>query len=78
MFASMDLLTYIEDSARLAALAKKLRTDPQYLRQVANKFRGRTCGPKFAIRIEEATDRIVNKSSLRPDIWPSESEQVAA
>lgn len=65
----MTLLEYIEDPQRMAALAARLTTSPQYLRQIATKFRGRTCGPRFALRIEEATGGEVTAQSLRPDLW---------
>jgi DNA-binding transcriptional regulator YdaS (Cro superfamily) len=66
----MELLTYIKDTSRLDSLAKRLSTSPQYLRQIATKFRGRTCSPKLALRIEEQTDGVVPKWTIRPDIWP--------
>jgi DNA-binding transcriptional regulator YdaS (Cro superfamily) len=66
----MCLSKFIENPIRLDALAKALNTNPQYLRQIATRFRGRTCSPKFALRIEQATDGAVRKETLRPDIWP--------
>lgn len=65
----MDMLEYISDTARRDELAKKLNTSPVYLRQIATRFRDRTCSPRFAIRIEEASDGQVSRESLRPDIF---------
>lgn len=31
-------------------------------------------GPKLAIRIEQATNGLVSRSDLRPDLWPPEPE----
>ena len=65
----MDMLEYISDPIRRDDLAKKLNTSPAYLRQIATRFRGRTCSPRFAIRIEKATDGLVSRESLRDDVF---------
>jgi DNA-binding transcriptional regulator YdaS (Cro superfamily) len=65
----MDMLEYISDPDRRADLVAKLKTSPLYLRQIATRFRNRTCSPKLAIRIEEASGGQITRESLRPDIW---------
>ena len=68
----MKLKEWIKKSStyELRQLAKKVKTHPQYLYQVA-KFR---CSAGLAKRIEAATrlltpDKIVTKEEIRPDIW---------
>jgi DNA-binding transcriptional regulator YdaS (Cro superfamily) len=65
----MDMLEYISDTARRDDLVNKLKTSPLYLRQIATRFRNRTCSPKLAIRIEEASGGQITRESLRPDIF---------
>lgn len=65
----MQLLDYIGDMSRRETLAKALSTSPDYLWQIAKGWNGRRAGPQLAQRIQEATQGIVTKESLRPDLW---------
>lgn len=75
----MDLLTFISDPDRKAALAEETGSSPAYLWQIATGWTPRSGRPKrasaeLAIAIEAATSKIgpsvVTKGSLRPDLWP--------
>ena len=71
----MDLQTYISDRERKANLAKALATSPMYLWQLATRWKGRKPSPEFAMKIEAATQGVVDRHELRPDIWhPPQSE----
>lgn len=78
----MDLLTYIADMPRRVALAEALNSSPDYLNQLARKWRGKLPSPDFARAIERETERlgpeVVPKESLRPDLWGPADEPVAA
>ena len=65
----MDLKTYIADMDRRIALAASLGRSPMYLWQIANGWRNRRASTALAIEIEEHTQRIVRKETLRPDVW---------
>lgn len=67
----MSLAEYIADPEKRAQLAKVLKTSPLWLYQVSIAWRGKRASPDFARRIEQATDGVVTKESLRPDIWPA-------
>lgn len=67
----MDLLEYITDAERKAALAERLGSSPGYLWQLATGWRGKKPSPDFAMRIDAATGGQVSKSTLRPDLWPA-------
>lgn len=54
----MDLLTYISDMARRAALADECGTSPDYLWQIATRWNGRRGSPDLAERIERATTKL--------------------
>ncbi len=73
----MDLKTYLAEPGAKQALAEKLGTDPNYLWQIANGWNDRQASPKFAIRIEEATDGKVTRADLRPDIFGKPSKKAA-
>lgn len=64
----MNLSEYISDMGRRRLLAEALGTNPTYLWQLANHWRGRRPSPEFACRIEEETTRLgpepVTKESL--------------
>jgi hypothetical protein len=64
----MDLLTYISDTKRRAALAEACNTSPDYLWQIAKRWRGRRGSPEFAELIEKETSRLgpetVTKESI--------------
>lgn len=51
------------------ALAAKCSTNPDYLWQVANGWRGRKAGIDLCKRIEEATEGQVTRYDLRPDVF---------
>jgi DNA-binding transcriptional regulator YdaS (Cro superfamily) len=70
----MDLKEFIADADARAALAKKIKTHPGYLWQIATGWNGRQASASLAAKIEAATDGLVTKSSLRPDIWGSEKK----
>lgn len=76
------LREYLADCGRKDALAIALDTNPTYLWQVANNWRGRKAGPAFAMRIERATGGAVPRWITRPDLWqapePLRSVQVPA
>lgn len=63
----MDLKTYISDRVRHDALCVKLDTVPAYLYQLATA-RARPSA-KMAKAIHEATEGVVPKHELRPDIF---------
>jgi hypothetical protein len=64
----MDLLTYISDMGRRAALAKECGTSPDYLWQVATRWRGRRGSADLAQKIEMASAKLgpeaVTKESI--------------
>ena len=72
----MDLLNFISDRDRKAALAAALGASEGYLWQIATGWRGKRASWELATKIEAATASIgpepVPKASLRPDIWPAE------
>lgn len=78
----MDLLTFISDRDRKAALATSLGASEGYLWQIATGWRGKRASWELAQRIESMTAGIgpeaVPKSSLRPDIWPADPAPEAA
>lgn len=74
----MDLLTFISDPVRKAALAEKTGASPAYLWQVATGWTPKGGRPKrasgeLAAAIEKATSEIgpgvVTRQCLRPDIF---------
>lgn len=74
----MDLITFISDPARKAALAEKTGASPAYLWQVATGWTPKGGRPKrasgeLAAAIELATSEmgpdVVTRQSLRPDIF---------
>ena len=82
----MDLLEFISDPARKAALAKKTGASPAYLWQIATGWSPKNGKPKrastdLAIAIEDATTLIgpaaVSKATLRPDVWTLPADQPA-
>jgi DNA-binding transcriptional regulator YdaS (Cro superfamily) len=64
----MDLEAYIADMPRRIELAKRLKTDPRYLYQIATKRR--QASAKLALAIEAETG--ISRQELRPDIYPAE------
>ena len=72
-----DLQTFNEDMARRKALADALNSSPDYLWQLGIGYDGKRAGTDLAQAIERETARIwkrVPKSSLRPDVWDSNSK----
>lgn len=69
----MDLRTYIADMARRERLADACNTSPNYLWQIATKWKGRRPSPQLAKEIERVTAQLgperVPKETLRPDVW---------
>lgn len=77
----MTLAEYIADADRRAALAKRLATSPQYLWQIATGWRDKRPSALMARAIETATDGVVTRYELRPDVFgpaPDERDQKAA
>lgn len=62
----MDLLTYISDMPRRAALAEACGTSPEYLWQIATRWRGKRPSPELAAAIEKESAR------LGPEAVPKE------
>lgn len=54
----MDLLTYISEMPRRIALADACGTSPEYLWQIATRWRGKRPSPELAALIERETDRL--------------------
>ncbi|WP_313243731.1 hypothetical protein [Stenotrophomonas rhizophila] len=54
----MDLLTYISDMSRRVALAEACGTSPEYLWQIATRWRGKRPSPELAASIERETERL--------------------
>lgn len=63
----MNLLTYISDMVRRNNLATACDTSPDYLWQIATRWRGKRASPELAERIEIETER------LGPEKVPKES-----
>ncbi|WP_414041297.1 transcriptional regulator [Acidithiobacillus sp. M4-SHS-6] len=64
----MDIKTYALNYGGFPHVADMLGLNAEFLRQVA-KGRRRVSA-ETAIRIERATDGLVTRSDLRPDLWP--------
>lgn len=71
----MDLKTFIADIPRRQALAKLIDCEPAYLYQVATDRR--RAGPELAKKIHEATLGMVDKATLRPDLWDLPEDRAA-
>lgn len=69
----MDLKTYIKDTAARRLLAETVGTSPDYLWQLANNWRGRRPSRITTLAIERATNGVVTRQELRPDIWGPEA-----
>lgn len=54
----MDLLTYISDMDRRVALAEACDSSPDYLWQIATRWKGRRGSAKLAEKIEKATSEL--------------------
>lgn len=63
----MDFGEYIKDVRRRKALAAALHANSQYLWQIGTGRR--KASPDLANRIERATQGIITRVSLRPDIF---------
>lgn len=70
----MNLMTYIEDIERRAALAAACGTSPEYLWQIATGWNGRRAGKALAILIEERTGGAVSRHELRDDMAPAQAK----
>ncbi len=79
--ADMDLLTFITDPGRKAALAARTESSEAYLWQIATAWTPKGGKPKRAsTALAQAIEResaligpeAVPKESLRPDVWPPE------
>lgn len=57
-YLPMDLLTYISDMGRRVALAEACGTSPDYLWQIATRWKGRKPSPELATRIEAESERL--------------------
>lgn len=65
----MDLQTFFKTTGRRAELAARLGKTPNYLWQLAVRYRGRKPSAELARRIHEETLGVVSLKELRPDIW---------
>lgn len=75
----MDLITYISDMPRRAALAEACGASPDYLWQIATAWNGRRASTELAQAIDRESARLgperVPKELLRPDVWKSEAPE---
>ena len=71
----MDLLTYISDMSRRAALAAACGTSPEYLWQIATGWRGKRPSPKLASAIERESARLGPATVLKEPMIFGRSEQ---
>jgi len=71
----MDLLTYISDMSRRAALAAACGTSPEYLWQIATGWRGKRPSPKLASAIERESTRLGPATVLKEPMIFGRSEQ---
>lgn len=65
----MTLHEYISDMDRRRALADEVGANHEYLWQVATGWRGRRASRILATSIERATDGVVTRYDLRPDLF---------
>lgn len=72
------LSAYIADSSRRHSLAREIGTSPQYLWQLAKRWRGRQPSPLMAVKIETATGGEVTRHDLRPDLFDPPADAAAA
>lgn len=73
---AMDLLTYISDTCRRAQLAQACDTSPEYLWQIATRWRGKRPSPALAARIERESERLgPEKVPKEPLIFGPPAEQ---
>lgn len=73
----MDLKTYIADPKRKASLAIATGADPQWLWQIATRWKGKRASAELAVAIETATTGDVPRNELRPDIFGIKQERAA-
>jgi len=74
----MNLAEYISNPARRDQLREAVGANAQYLWQISVSWRGKRASRLMAIAIERATNGVVRKESLRPDIWPELSKRPKA
>jgi len=76
----MDLSEYATDPAKRRELANVVGVNPDYLWQVATGWKGKRASRMLAIAIEHATQGIVTRHSLRPDLFdvPANSAHTVA
>jgi DNA-binding transcriptional regulator YdaS (Cro superfamily) len=67
----MDLLAYIKNQDRRLWLAKATHKSPDYLWQIATNRR--RASPELARAIDDVTEGVITRASLRPDIWAEEA-----
>lgn len=63
----MNLSDFIKENGR-GSLAKQVETSASYLSQIAHGHR--KASPALALAIEMATDGLVTRGEIRPDIYP--------
>lgn len=71
----MDLLTYISDMSRRAALAQACGTSSEYLWQIATGWRGKRPSPKLASAIERESARLGPETVLKEPMIFGQSSQ---
>lgn len=65
----MDLHTFLMTTGKRRELAARVDVSPNYLWQLAVRYRGRKPSPALAKRIHDETLGVVSLHSLRPDVW---------
>jgi len=65
----MDLHTFLKTTGKRRELAARVGVSPNYLWQLAVRYRDRQPSPALAKRIHDETLGVVSLHSLRPDVW---------
>lgn len=65
----MNLAEYASNPVKRNALARAVGANPQYMYQMAVGWNGKRPSPGMARKIESATNGIVTRYELRPDIF---------
>lgn len=74
----MDLLEYISDQNARKQLAEDVFTSPEYLWQIASRWRGKRASARLADAIERATNGAVTRYELREDVFGAAPESPKA
>lgn len=70
-YQNMNLRTFLDKLERggISEFAAKVKVSPIYLSQLAAVQDGRVPSPELCVAIEQATDGVVMRWSLRPNDW---------